>query len=291
MLEINKLPSYLSPSSLMQALTQPNTFYLTRLIDPPYPREEQGLAAAVGSAFDYYIKIKMIEERFKEKKIFLDELRNGIESNTVEAHQAGKKCLSNYIQGAYNPLEFADIEIHKQVKIEGIPIYGKLDATSYDLRSVSDPLNSFEEIKKLPIIPFDWKVSGYTSKSGVSPKKYYYRLWETFKPKQSHKDFQENIPFEMIDEKWATQLCTYGWIIGKPLLEPFASRIDMLCWRKGTIRTAQYRGIITKEFQENVLNNYIQVWKEIMNGSFVQRLDSTRDINLVYVGSTNETWF
>ena len=92
MLEINRLPSSLSPTACMQAISQPNTFFLTRLIDPPYEKEPQSLAMAVGSAFDMMIKLHMIEQDgFEEKEVFLKELKDGIEGHHVEAHQAGSE--------------------------------------------------------------------------------------------------------------------------------------------------------------------------------------------------------
>jgi len=278
MLEIERLPSFISPSALMQAQTQPNTFFLTRLLNDRDPREPQSLAASVGSAFDYYIKVELMQEKFKHKADLLPQLKNGIENNNVEAHQAGKRALNFYKMGAYNIDEIHDVEIHTNGSVEGVPLYGMLDASTWD-----------EEYDME--CPFDWKVSGYTSKSGISPKPGYYRLWDGNRPKTSHKKYYKDMPFDIIDPKWALQLCTYGWITGVPLGTEFPGFIDMLSWRKTKVRTSKYRGIITEEFQENTAREYVRLWKELQDGTFIDRLASPSDIEFVWHASTKESWF
>jgi hypothetical protein len=278
MLEIERLPSFISPSALMQSETQPNTFYISRLMADRDPREPQSLAASVGSAFDYYIKVELMAEKFKHKSSLLPGLKNGIEGNNLEAHQAGKRALTFYKMGAYNIDEIHDVEIHTNGSVNGVPLYGMLDASTFD-----------EEYDLE--VPFDWKVSGYTSKSGISPKQGYYRLWDDNRPKGAHKNYYKEMPFEIIDPKWALQLCTYGWITGIPLGTPFPAYIDMLCWRKGKVRTAKYRGIITEQFQMEIARKYERLWRELNDGSFIDRLDSKSDLEFVWHASTKESWF
>lgn len=278
MLEIEKLPSFISPSALMQAETQPNTFYLTRLINDGIERDPQSLAASVGSAFDYYIKVQLMEDKFPHKKSLLPKLKDGIENNNVEAHQAGKRALNYYKMGAYDPEEIHDVEIHTNGSVNGVPLYGMLDASAWDKEYDLE-------------VPFDWKVSGYTSKTGISPKQGYYRLWEGNRPKGAHKNYYKGMPFEVIDPKWALQLCTYGWITGIPLGTPFPARIDMLSWRKNSVRTSKYRGIITEEFQEEIARKYTRLWKELNDGTFIDRLVSKREFEFVWYASLKESWF
>ena len=109
----------------------------------------------------------------------------------------------------------------------------------------------------------------------------------------SHKLYEEDMPFDQIDPMWATQLCTYGWLLGIPQGTPFPARIDMLCWdaKNTNVRTAKYRGIITEQFQEVVAQRYATIWNEIISGSFVLRLDSQYDIDFVWSAAKDERWF
>lgn len=285
MIRIEKLPSYLSPSALMHSETMPHTFYLTRLIADQVEREPQEMAAAVGSSFDYYIKMKLIEDRFPFKDKYLPELKNSVEivglANKDEAYGAGKRAYNAYVRcGAYNPDEFHNVELHLDGLVEGVPLLGKLDSTVLDLKG-----------DKIKVIPHDWKVQGYTSKSNTSPNKGYYRIWDGVTPKPAHKLYEPEIPFEVIDPKWALQLCTYGWLMGYKVGEPFYARLDALLWGATNIRViAQYRGLITPGFQKIVMDKYKRLWKELNDGSFLNRLEATEE-DLVWIASKQERWF
>lgn len=278
MLKIERTPSYLSPSSLMMAENMPNTFYLTRLVLDPMLGVPQPLNAAVGSAFDYYIKVKLVEDRFPHKAAYLPEIKKGIETNIDEAFSAGKKAFNSYIERAYNKDEYADIEIHNNGSFEEVPITGKLDAKILDQETNLT-------------IPFDWKMSGYTSKTGISPEQGYYRLWDGLRPKAAHKIYSTNILMNHINERWAFQTCTYGWLLGLPMYKPFPTRIDQICWRNGTVRTALYRGWITEEYQREVIMRYKKVWNSLLDGSYINNLASSRDPDLVWIAAKNESWF
>lgn len=279
MLKIERNPSYLSPSSLMQAESMPNTFYLLRLIADPIKREPQQLAAAVGSAFDYYIKMKLMEDKFQYKKVLLPDIKTGIETNINEAFIAGKIAYRAYLDSCFNIANYADVELHLDGLFNGVPIIGKLDA----IVIVSGSSKA---------IPFDWKVTGYTAKTTMSPKPGYYRLWEGIRPKPAHKIFTDDISFEVIDKKWATQLCTYGWLMDYPIGIPFSVRVDALIWKDKKIRCiAQYRGWITEAFQQQVIIRYKNLWNSLEDGSFIKNLASSKDEDLVWITSKSETWW
>ena len=276
MIRIERLPSLLSPSALMMAEHMPNTFYLTRLISDSIPREKQSIAAAVGSVFDYYIKELLIKEKFKHKLKMLPEIKKGIERKEEEVFRAGLVAFNTY-EKIVKIDEFTDVELHITKEIEGVPVTGKLDAqVNYQNEN----------------IPFDWKVTGYTSQSHISPLPLYYRLWEGIRPRPCHKDYTESIDFEKISENWATQLCTYGWLLGKTKYKDFPAKIDTLIFTNKVIRCiAQYKGIITKQFQEKVAQRYQNIWQELKDGSYLKRLVSTKSLNLIWIASKNEDWF
>ena len=277
MLHIERRPSFLSPSALLMAENMPNTFYLTRLVADPIPRQPQALSAAVGSAFDYFIKVLLINEKFPNKKELLPDLRNGIETNLEEAFRAGQTAFNAYTN-IFNIDDFTDTELHLSKVIEGIPLTGKIDALSDYGGGI--------------IIPFDWKVMGYTATVTTSPPPLYYRLWEGIRPRPCHKDYIDGISFESIDTNWATQLCTYGWLIGIPIYKEFPARIDALIFKNRTIRCiAQYCGWITKSFQYSVMQRYRNIWTEVNDSSYLKRLVSTKSIDLVWIAAKNEIWY
>lgn len=280
MLKIERKPSFLSPSSLMMAENMPNTFYLTRLVADSIQREPQGLSAAVGSAFDYYIKMKLIKDKFQHKENLLPEIKDSVETHTTEAFIAGKIAYDAYIKNCLNSHNFTNVELRFNGSFGGVPITGKGDAAveyaGYD-------------------IPFDWKLLGYTSETTTSPLPLYFRLWEGIRPRPAHKNYQDGQSFEDINDKWALQGCVYGWLMDlKPKVgfKEFPFYVDAIIFKNKRIRCiAQYSGWITKSFQERVLIRFQNIWKEINDGSYLKRLVSSKDDNLVWMASTNEVWF
>lgn len=286
-LEIENYPSYLSPSALVVAEKQPNTFYLSRLVKDRMQREPQNVAAAVGSAFDYYIKMKLFNDKFPEKAHMLNDLKEGIETHIDEAFTWGKKAYDVYTKLAFKIEEFSGVEkrlsITLCIKGVNVPLTGYLDATAYYSLTPEFIID----------IPFDWKMSGYMSKDAMSPHPgYFWSAINGFMLKGSHKDYTKNISIENIYEPWATQLTTYGWLMGiKPLTE-FPVRVDMICFGVGKKMTiAKYCGWATKSFQMKLLERYHKVWTSIMDGSFLNRLASQTDEDLVYMKSTQESWW
>ncbi len=293
MLKFQKLPSYLSPSALMQAENMPNTFYLNRLTSDDNPRDPQHISAAVGSAFDYWIKERLFKNRFPHKQHLLSGLKKGIETNKVVALRMGALAYRAYLEGAYEEEEYNDVELNLSKTIEGVPLTGKLDSTSKitTLSGYEDTLRSsvcHDDI----VIPHDWKTMGFNSKSPTSPKPGYFKLFEGIRRLPSHDDFDPDMPFETIDYKWATQLCTYGWLMDYPVGQPFHVRLDALIWKNGNIRcVARYYGLISMKFQMSVLRRYQRLWLSIMDGSFALLLGSEDDENIIWMNAKIETWF
>jgi len=271
----------------------PNTFYLTRLINDRMDREPQGVAAAVGSSFDYYMKMALVESKFPHKADILPKLKSGIETNKVEADRMGKKAYRLYTENAFDENEYHDIELRLNGSYEGIPITGYLDATSHII-TIDDYAEEFHSNISYGdnIIPMDWKTMGYSSKTPISPPPGYFKLVEGFIRKPAHDLFEPDIPFEYIDAKWATQLCTYGWLMDYPVGKPFHVRLDAIIWKNNTIRCiARYYGLITEKFQEYTMKRYTRLWNSLLDGSFIQLLGSKDDENLIWLESKTETWY
>jgi hypothetical protein len=174
--------------------------------------------------------------------------------------------------------------------IGGVPVYGKSDAC------YQDTLNNVV----IENCPHDWKTSNPLSDN--SPKARFYNSWD-FNGKEhgSHKEYTSNMPFEEIDEGWADQLCTYGWlerispikvlnlVNGKEQRQfrAFPARIHQLTARKGVLRVSEYRGIITEAHQLKVLNKYINAWKQIVSKEFLR----DKPFDIMYAEASNERWY
>ena len=285
-LKVEKTPMYLSPSALMQFMNQINTFYMTRLINEPVPRDPQGKAAACGSAFDYLIKCVLWKDGIGlDKEHLKDSLLKGIEDLEFrdEALTIGNSIIYEYKKSAYGMTEFKDVELWGKFTFNDIPMYVKLDGTYYD-----------EALKV--IAPFDWKCSGFNpdNKNGMSPKPGYYIQFDDRKIKGAHAKYVHDMPFEIIDYKWAIQMCTYGWFLGlsPKLADSFPVRIDMCTITKTRkIKISSYRGLITPEFQNKVFDHYQDAWTALLSGEVIERLESQYDINHVYNAASIESWF
>lgn len=300
-LPIAKFPYYLSPSALMMFETQPHTFYLQRMAPRPLPRDPQGAAASVGSAFDSFIKDylakkmdmtgqlerRVINGYFGDKSNLKDMnvlemmLYTSVECNKEEAIRVGKVLKDKYLR--YAPeLTFCNLEIVTQFQAGDVPIYIKGDASVWDDDDDRE-------------VPHDWKVMGFGSKSGASPLAGYQRAYDGSGLPKVHKDYHEMISMEQINEKWATQLATYGWeiVYGKVVRPeefiPYPAYIDALVIRPTGVRVVRYRGWITVDFQKRLYARYHNAWNAIRDGSFVKGLGEFR--MLVECVAETESWW
>lgn len=308
MLLIAKRPKYLSPSSLAKFEGQPNSFYLERLAPNPKPYEPQSMPGGVGSSFDSFVKLELIQ-KLNIVDIVKDRLLTGIydssqrdyyrdkpieqvllelsveKQNREEAIPAGKQLYNQYKSCPfYRETKFMDIEIHRSFTLYtcGVPLYMKLDA-AVDLSNLSNLSNLST--------PFDWKVSGYGSKEGASPKIGYYMNYDcnTCQLKPPHSEYKADIEFSFIDRGWATQLATYGWGLGIPIGKPFKAIVDNLIIRPTGTRIVRYIGWITEQFQLELAGRYKYAWESIMSGEFLRSLVSER--KLISFLASQESWY
>jgi hypothetical protein len=288
----------LSPSSLHTWESDRELFYKKYLSDARPPWQPQSDAAAAGSAFDAFVKCNLHQDLFGndgdgvfdlntlfEKQVSLPEMR-------PYAHAAGQYAFNCYkTWGAYGDLlrileKADDIRFEFEVKGEvgGVPIVGYPDLCYNLLAPDLDVVH-------------DWKVTGFASVHGASPKKLYANCRDCWgedraKPTRGFKngpkahpkfsDFCEE-PFiygshfmHEADEKWADQITIYAWLGGSEVgSEEFISCIDQLACKPSKnedeqhqpmIRVAQHRCRVSKSWQENLLRRLQNCWETIHSG-------------------------
>lgn len=304
MLEIAKTPSYLSPSSLRVIERQPNTFYCQRMAPDPIPYEPQSAPASVGSAFDTFVKLDWLKKNPEKRTTIRNRVYKDIysadekrrmqafpieqmlfesavdEPRREEAEPVGRMLMRTYESNGYATLQIQDVEIHRHFTLLdriNVPLFMKLDAIAID------------PFDKEALCPFDWKVRGYGSKSGVSPTKGYYALYAEGINKGAHKLYRTDINAHEVSKDYATQLCTYGWGMGKVPGTPFHGLIDELVMRPNNVRIARYRMLIDTEFQEELIERYVSAWLSLQDGSFIN--DLSRDRKMVEMLASQENWY
>jgi hypothetical protein len=293
-----KTPRYLSPTSIGAWDGGIENFYKRYLADNAPDREPQTQPMSVGSAFDAMAKSYLhyaLYGNYGEN----DEYRlDVIFENQVEEHNrswawdAGKRVWEVYQKSG----ALADLMLDLQKAggsprfestieqtIDGIPFLGKPDI----LYQIPKGEQSFRVVH-------DWKVNGYCSARGVSPKAGYLKLFDRgssgYPKVTQHKNCQPLMSeagivingatyFENVDKDWARQLSIYAWL-GSTLdggpgccQEPFIAAIDQIVCRNGEIRVACHRGIVSASFQEGLLQKAREIWETIQSGYIFRELE------------------
>lgn len=287
---------YLSPSSLSTWEFDQEEFYMKYLAEHRPPRQPQTLPMAVGSAFDAYVKAHIIAEMYTSisDKFELEALLKAQVDYQImdEARVAGEVCFKAYeksgaladlmlelckstVQPRFEFTAQGCIDGYREGKVTSVgtvPVLGKPDC-----HFITDAGAH---------VILDWKVNGYCSKNGASPKKHYVVCRNPDGGRVEHKqcepmDFKGitiNVGsyMEDVDEQWATQECTYGWLMGEPIGSDFIVIIDQLaCGPKG-IRVASHRSRVGKLFQLRVAERYTNAW-ETINSDHIFRDISKED--------------
>jgi hypothetical protein len=302
-----KIPKTLSVSSLSMFEKQPYTFYLTRMDENPIPKEPQGLAAGMGSAFDAFIKVfltekiesldlKEINKRIlsgvynEDEKVRLEKVNPNLISFEAGVEEQNRALVMNsalvladkYLKSSFGQgTEWVDLEKHIHFMLQprvdlAIPLFMRLDAVV--------------NLKDYKNIPLDWKVKGFGSLTGASPTPGYCSGFkENGELLPPHALWEKDISMDAIDITWASQLCTYGWGLGHPLGSPFKGIIDCLVYRPTGWRFFRYEGWLTEEFQRSLILRFSNCWEKLKSGEFVHSLVKIRDVQ-EYLAS-QESWF
>jgi hypothetical protein len=289
---------FISPTSLHLWESDREQFYITRLSDTRTPRDEQSPAAAVGSAFDAFVKSALYKQIYGHdgggvydpQRLFEEQVQG--EENQAFAWRSGQECFKRYCKsGAFAELlvELTSstreprFEFSLQGEIQGIPLQGKPD------------LYYFRDCHVL----YDWKVQGFCSRHSQSPAKFYRSCRDTWTAEEAkptrgggqpkaHKKYEEMEHkghklgahwMEDVNKKWADQLCIYGWLMGVPVgCEDFIVGIDQLSCKPAPvvdgkptlpyplIRVSQHRCRISEYFQRELMTRLNYMYSRLKCG-------------------------
>ncbi len=283
-----------SPSSFNLYNTNRIEFVKRYLLDPRPPYDPQTVQMALGSGFDAFVKNEMMRCLYGEESVKLGEeyhletLFNAQvqdeEMRTRVWELSGGIFLRYKDSGAFDQLlidmEGSEPEFEKE-------LLGPLDlcGTILNIRGFPD---GFYTTALGILVILDWKCTAYTSKKKMSPLKYYI-LERDGDKRRHHKNIkpilknnlliQDEYCFSKTDKKWATQICIYGWMLGKKVGEPFIGQIEQIICEPNVIenpkiRVVTYKSEIKSEFQVQLSENLSTAWNRIQNGDFFDGLNT-----------------
>lgn len=295
-----RIPQYLSPSSYGIWCENRHQFYQYYLSPRKLPRDPQTNYMAVGSAFDAYAKAFLHDtfvgdkdEKYAFENLFTAQVE---EHNREQARIDGQRIFDVYkSSGALQDLHLklntvvgkprfetevrGIVEGHREgisKRVGAVPLLGKPDlyfSCPDDIRVIAD-----------------WKVNGYYSKSGASPKPGFVREYPGFKV---HKDctikevgkIRINVarPMNEVDRTWAAQLAIYGWVLGEKVGGQFITMIHQIVCRPTGIRVAEHCAYIDKSFQHELYEGLQDAWYRIQEGLIFD--DMTAEQSLTFAKS------
>jgi hypothetical protein len=295
-------PKYLSPTSYSLAKRNMEDFYLRYLSDHRPPRSAQTEPMAIGSAFDAYVKSYLHEKLFGPTPEY--ELRKLFDEQVEPQHRdwawtSGQVAFNMYQQsGALADLL---IELHKavgtpvfEVSIQGVVHVPNIGEVSL----LGKPDIYFINGKGTPVI-LDWKVNGWFSWRGASPKRGYMKLRHGSLTRSLDKDHHRDChpmlvdgmminaghPLDVVDPSWAAQVSVYAWLCGADVGSNFITAIDQLACKPSQgkypdVRIAEHRARVGKQFQVDTFTKLVELW-EIVNSDHIFREMTPRDSKLL----------
>ncbi len=258
---------YVSPSTFMKWETCQHRVYLSRLAGLKFHREPQGLAAAIGSAFDSFIKDYIANKRGIKAGAL--ELNNLLSKTVDKEHQdtaipKGKEICKIYV----------DLGLAKQFIDMNTEI--RLDQEMYYMHHTIPILGQIDLI--FSNMPMDWKTGGFATEKGS----YCVKGWDTkIDIKDGRiKNYESNIhkPLEETHPAWATQMCFYNWMLRNVEQTYLMHEIKQ---HNGTISFAVRRGRISKEFEEDLFARLNCMWSNITGEMFHAHIQEPTPSNWV----------
>jgi hypothetical protein len=274
-LPVLKEPEYVSPTGF-NVFKSCNYKYWAQYLTGERTRLPATPPMVIGSIFDAIVKSEIAKDLNwfnKDTTLSLDTLLKNIENpdfitgqvevlgKQVNLLQEGWKIFHQYkTSGAYGDLLAegvigVELDSYKTIKDtqfkQGIPIFGKPDCKIKDRIA-------------------DFKVNGFGSASGQSPKPGYARIYDAATGRgPAHKT--NWLPMESIYPDWATQLTIYDWCERPDEVIDFRDinvAIEQVVIRPSGIRFASFRTIVSSDYQRGLYAQLEQMWHFISNGIF-----------------------
>lgn len=274
----------ISPTSLATFYKDPKRFVDTYVLGGQ--RMAQTKPMAIGSAFDVYIKLFLLDET---EEWFQKEFNRSVEKPHREwALVEGKKVFEMYQKsGALNNLmtEIAGAEVQCEFKTKHDVIYE--DGYSVPLRGIPDLMFLKGDLGLI----VDWKVTGFMTKA--SPAHGYASCYKDGFNLGAHRSMSpmryKGVLLGLganIREDWMTQITMYTWAALPQGCEPIVG-IDQLAFKnlsgkyqKGgerELRVAVFRTEINEEFQTDLKARLRKAWEMISCGHYFS--DKTKEEN------------
>ncbi len=264
-LPVFKQMHYVSPSSFNSHQSCEFLTYLARLAGyKEFLQDKQGIAAAIGTAFDLFIKDKIERELSLPRNPELNlayMLKTRIDEEHREvAEKTGRKIAKAYIAcGLLEPILKFRGDVHVDVELRtihlGVPIFGILDLALDDL-------------------PLDWKTRGF-SKSSAYPKKGWVKRWDWDLETGSLKNRDENpkpdkYHLEKVNPIWAIQMLFYNWCLGRKQKHYV---LEEICHHNDIISFARHEGSISEEFETSISEKLVVMWDNITGQMYYAEIE------------------
>lgn len=272
-LNIISQPEYVSPTAF-KVFKRCEFLYYLQYLTGKRTEFTQTPAMAIGSLFDALVKANLAKDLGwynSNKDLSLPELLKNVNKDMLHLLPEAEKIFIFYKEcGAYQDLIKENIEaletsefvtIKKNQFNSGFPIFGKPDC-------------------KIKSGILDWKVNGFGSKSGQSPKQGYIRAYSKgsgYKFHIAHDKYP--MPMDEVDLDWATQLTVYSWMYQKTECLEFkeiTGAIEQIAIRGDTIKIASFRAKIGVNFQMKLYEDMNSMWQSILNGEIIDPV-ATKD--------------
>jgi len=285
---------YLSPTSYQCLMGDADEFVRKYVLGH---REPQNKAMAAGSAFDAFVKWRIIEDLRLEtewsgvRELFEDQVAENLRDWGWEV---GASLMERYDSfGAYprlrRMLEKADsisVESTTRATVSGVPILGKPDIWFW-----SDGV----------LVIFDWKVNGYMSRHSISPKPGYQLILPKGTPHRNYfgeyvcgSDIEANAVgrLDEIYEPWAIQLMMYVWTLNDGGGDCVVIGIDQLVFNKdGKMRVAMHRNTVNEGFCVTLRKGLEEAWDRVCSGRYWPDLDDEQTAARIESLRGEKDWF
>jgi len=278
-----RVPTYLSPTSIDQYFKARRTFVLNRLCTNRPPKFPQTAPMAAGSAFDAYVKNYIVESLYGKGSSYADKfdlekvLRSQVEPQNLDwGREHGMWILSEYkrvgaLANLMKELAEAEDDPRFELTVQGdITFHGQLGA----IPLLGKPDCCFKHRSGKHVV-FDWKVNGYCAKKMASAKGGWLRTMDTLGKQIAPKkniimQTYEGILYNAgarLSKDWELQVVIYGWLLGVPFGEPFFIGIEQLLGQ-GTmqpLKCASHRHIVLNDSQKEIADKVMEVWAMVTN--------------------------